>query len=115
MSQRLIQLDREPSPPSSVQLVPVAESYMSGFDRPLFAESGIAWSFEHPYFGEIRSAGRPLRFEGEAPLQPGAYVGEHTREILTELGYGPARINDLYESMVVASPVPDWVTSPETR
>ncbi|MCP5031281.1 MAG: CoA transferase, partial [Actinomycetia bacterium] len=114
MAQRLVPLSCEPTHPSSLQLVPVAPPFMRGFDRSLFAEAGIAWGFEHPYFGEVRSAGRPLRFEGEAPLEVGPYIGEHTREILTELGYEPATINDLLESKIVASPVPDWVTSAET-
>ncbi|MCP5029700.1 MAG: hypothetical protein GY929_25800 [Actinomycetia bacterium] len=114
MSHRLSRLDRAPALPSSLQTVPVAPPYMNGLDLAVFAESGIHWSFEHPYFGEVLSVGRPLGFDGEPPLRAGGYIGEHTREILTELGYESARIDELYDSGVVASPVPEWVRSPES-
>ena len=96
------------SPPASVELVPSAPPYAHRPDLPIHERSGIAWSFEHPFFETVGTVGAPIGFGEAGPLRPGPYIGEHTREILLELGYPPDDVDELYEAGVVSSPVPDW-------
>ena len=55
---------------------------------------------EHPSVGPLRFPRPPVRFEGQPgveafPARHAAYVGEHTREILTELGADERVIDEL--------------------
>jgi crotonobetainyl-CoA:carnitine CoA-transferase CaiB-like acyl-CoA transferase len=42
----------------------------------------------------------------DAQMRGTPMVGEHTREILEELGYPPADIEDLHQRRIVRSPAP---------
>lgn len=54
--------------------------------------------------GMSRGIGSPITFSGvsEAAVNPAPQVGEHSRDVLEELGYGDAEINSFIESKVVA-------------
>ena len=70
-------------------------------DDPHLAQTGF-WKFtDHPTEGRLRGAGFPVNFFGtpadEARL-PAPRLGEHTRELLAEAGYDPARIEELLAS-----------------
>ena len=61
-------------------------------------ETGLLVNVDHPVYGETEQVGCPIKF-GESPwsVERGAPVyGEHTREILEELGYDGGRIDELY-------------------
>jgi crotonobetainyl-CoA:carnitine CoA-transferase CaiB-like acyl-CoA transferase len=69
---------------------------------PQVQHNGMIMTIEHPEAGCVRLLAHPVRYDGEAPplrrLPP--RQGEHTREILTELGYETDDINDLLDSGV---------------
>jgi crotonobetainyl-CoA:carnitine CoA-transferase CaiB-like acyl-CoA transferase len=57
----------------------------------------------HTSAGEVATIGSPLKFsDTPASIRSAApLLGEHTREVLTELGYDQARIDGLLASRVV--------------
>lgn len=68
-------------------------------EHPQILESEIVIQVEHPTAGRLRQARPPARFEG-TPVRPprGApHLGQHTDELLAELGYEVARIAALRE------------------
>jgi crotonobetainyl-CoA:carnitine CoA-transferase CaiB-like acyl-CoA transferase len=67
---------------------------------------GLVTEYEHPLLGRVRQFGNlitfsdtPARQERAAPM-----VGEHTREILEQLGYDDAAMDDLRARKVVTWP-----------
>jgi crotonobetainyl-CoA:carnitine CoA-transferase CaiB-like acyl-CoA transferase len=73
------------------------------FASPEAAALGMTVEVEHPAFGVLRQVGIPLGFSGT----PGSIrtapplLGEHTDEVLDELGYTPAEVAALREGGVV--------------
>jgi len=65
---------------------------------PHLAATGF-WKFtEHPTEGRLRGTGFPVNFFGtpvDETRRPAPRLGEHTRELLAEAGYDPARIEAL--------------------
>lgn len=79
--------------------------YQDLVDDPQIAHNGTFIEYDHPTEGRIRTPGFPYgmsvtppRIDRGAPL-----AGEHTREILTELGVAPERIEQLVDGGVVAA------------
>ena len=58
---------------------------------------------EHPEVGTVKLLSHPVRYDGEAPAvnRTPPRIGEHTREVLAELGYGSEEIEALVSSKVV--------------
>ena len=69
--------------------------------------AGIVVETEHRHAGQLRQARNAARFEGTVPeMRHGApQLGEHTEEILRELGYDDERRRALVDDGVVSEPV----------
>jgi crotonobetainyl-CoA:carnitine CoA-transferase CaiB-like acyl-CoA transferase len=74
-------------------------------EQPHLKAVGLFQELEHPTEGTIRQARPPARFSGSPAgvqrLAPG--LGEHTREVLREVGYAPSEIDSLIESKAVGA------------
>jgi crotonobetainyl-CoA:carnitine CoA-transferase CaiB-like acyl-CoA transferase len=73
-------------------------------DDPQVRHNGVLIEREHPTAGAIRQPRPPARFE-RTPAEPGRLaplLGEHTEEILAELGLGPEERSRLRREGVVA-------------
>ena len=58
---------------------------------------------DDPQYGPLRTSNVPFHLSdfGSRPIRRPPRLGEHTREVLAELGYKPARIDALYAAGVV--------------
>jgi crotonobetainyl-CoA:carnitine CoA-transferase CaiB-like acyl-CoA transferase len=75
------------------------------FDEEL-VRLGLVTEYEHPLLGRVRQFGNLITFSDTPGVQERATPmrGQHTREILTELGYDAAAIDDLGARGVVTWP-----------
>lgn len=85
------------------QLAPVNE-VEEAFEDPQVRHREMVVELDHPLLGKVRQLGisiklrrTPGRIRSFAPLS-----GQHTREILDELGYSAAEVEELYREGVVA-------------
>ena len=74
-------------------------------EHPQTIASEILIETDHPHAGRLRQARTPGRFEGTpAGNYRGApRLGQHTDELLTELGYSPSEIETLREEQVIGA------------
>ena len=72
--------------------------------------SRTAWRpcLDHPSLGPVKLSGNLVSFDGSTtlPTRPTPLLGQHTREVLAELGYTPDQISELYELGVVKTETP---------
>lgn len=75
-------------------------SYQDLVDDPQIAHNGTFVEYDHPTEGRVKTPGFPYAFSATPPrIERGApLTGEHTRELLDELGYSPDRVTALIES-----------------
>lgn len=69
---------------------------------PQVLHNQVIMTMDHPEAGKVRVLAHPVRYDGEAPalrrLPP--RQGQHTREVLTELGYSTNEVEELFDSGV---------------
>ena len=77
--------------------------YQELVDDPQIAHNGTFVEYDHPTEGRIKTPGFPYRFSVSPPrIYRGApLVGEHSREILAELGVAQERVDELLASGAV--------------
>jgi formyl-CoA transferase len=69
---------------------------------PALRESGTVVEVKHEARGTYLTVGSPIKFSGFKPTITGApLLGEHTDEVLVELGYDADRIADLHAKKIV--------------
>lgn len=71
--------------------------------HPHTQASGMLMDYVHPTLGELRSVAQPVRFNGErtALRQAPPMLGEHTAQILRELGYDEAQMQAMAQAGAV--------------
>jgi formyl-CoA transferase len=66
------------------------------------AELGSVVEVEHPERGSYKTVGCPLKLsDSPVEVQPSPRLGEHTEQVLGELGYDPRRLRDLRAAGVI--------------
>lgn len=72
--------------------------------HPQSRESGMIYDFEHPLFGPMSAVAQPIKFDGERTQsrQAPPSAGEHTAEVLAELGYSSTDIKTMQANGAIA-------------
>ena len=78
-------------------------TYDQAFADPQVRQRGMVVEMQHPVAGRMRGLGIPIKLSGTpgAIRRPAPLLGQHTAEILAELGYGPADLERLKTSGVI--------------
>ena len=74
-------------------------------EHPQVLASDVIIETDHPVAGKLRQTRTPARFEGTptGDYRGAPRLGEHNREVLSELGYTPADIDSFLESGALGS------------
>jgi len=83
-------------------------AYPDVVNDPQVRHNGSLVSYRHPTEGEVTTPGFAIRFtRSPSSVRQGApLAGEHTREILAELGVSEQQVDDLLAAGVVGAEQP---------
>jgi crotonobetainyl-CoA:carnitine CoA-transferase CaiB-like acyl-CoA transferase len=70
-------------------------------DNPFVSENDCLQTLCHPTHGPYRLVASPVRTDSPSPARPAPRLGEHTDELLTELGYSQTQIDVLRSAEVI--------------
>ena len=78
-------------------------------DSELVRARQMVVEIEQPRLGPVRQLGAPVKMSRTPadPTRPAPAFGEHTDEVLAEIGYGEEEIAAMKESGAAAGPVAD--------
>lgn len=76
------------------------------FSHPQFVENDMIVEVEHPTAGKLKMMGVPLRLSQNPPPplsagRPSPTLGQHTQEVLLELGYSQAEVDDMAAQRII--------------
>ncbi|MFI6345847.1 CaiB/BaiF CoA transferase family protein [Streptomyces sp. NPDC050560] len=93
---------------AGVPCAPIQRYEQVFHDEQLLA-ADYFWDAEHPVMGTVRHLGSPMHFSagGTERRASGPLLGEHTGEILRDLGFGPERIAAFAARGTTGGPVAD--------
>jgi formyl-CoA transferase len=86
----------------------IAHSFLSDYDDvagdPQMAATGVFVELDQPPYGRFRTIASPISLSDveKVPPHPAPRLGEHSRHVLQDLGYGEQEIADLMSGGVVA-------------
>jgi crotonobetainyl-CoA:carnitine CoA-transferase CaiB-like acyl-CoA transferase len=85
------------------------------FDDPHIKERGVAVEIDHPRMGKLHMVRNPVLADRDGPAitRAGPMLGEHTVEILRELGHRGEQIDTLIRERVVQIPTETSMASAE--
>jgi len=86
--------------------------YQEVLDHDQFKALDLVVDIEHPVREKIRALRPPIEFKGVPRPQTYRHppiLGEHTREILFELGYKDQEVNEFNEQGIVGIPIPSML------
>ncbi|MFC1905073.1 CoA transferase, partial [Chloroflexota bacterium] len=81
--------------------------------HPQFQENNLAIKVDDPRDGELRFPSTPVEFKkfpAKDTHKHAPILGEHTMEILQELGYTKPEIDELHDRGIIGLPSPDMFT-----
>ena len=86
--------------PSEVPLIEGEDLAMMNDD---LLKSGAVAEHEHPWWGMVHVPGVAVKLSETPGISrgPAPFLGQHTRAILTELGYTPSQIEDLQKKEII--------------
>jgi crotonobetainyl-CoA:carnitine CoA-transferase CaiB-like acyl-CoA transferase len=72
-------------------------NFQEVFDDPQIVARGVVREIEHPRLGKMRTTRNPVLLDHDGPAidRHAPMLGEHSAELLAELGYSPAAIREL--------------------
>ncbi|MHA3980596.1 CaiB/BaiF CoA transferase family protein [Halovulum sp. GXIMD14794] len=75
------------------------KSHLQAAEDPQVAHMGLITSYQHPRAGEVKVVGPAVHLSATPPSieRPAPLIGEHTREILAGIGYGPIQIDQMID------------------
>jgi CoA:oxalate CoA-transferase len=84
----------------------LVNDYQQVFDDPHMRAREVVAEVEHPRMGRQKTVRNPVRFDRDGPdvFRPAPLLGEHSVEILRDLGYDRQRIEALTTSGIIAVP-----------
>ena len=67
------------------------------FDDPQIIARGVMQEIQHPRLGKMRTTRNPVLLDHDGPAidRHSPMLGEHSEEVLLELGYSPTAIRNL--------------------
>ena len=77
--------------------VPTRNGEQLSLENAEYLASGLVAEHQHPVWGKMRAPGIGVRLSDTPGInqRPAPLLGQHTREILTELGHTPGEIEEL--------------------